>query len=558
MRPILLVPLAALAFVYACANDGGALAPWGSAGSAALPAVPGEQPPAASNDDSLIPARIRRLSNSEYDGTVAALLGTARAPGRAFAPDKRQSGFTVNEAQRVDSVLAMQLYAAAEQLAVEARAHFRELAPCVPPAEPETCARSFIATFGARAYRRPLTDEEAVGLLEVFRAGALDASYDDGIELVIRALLQTGNFLYLTELGDASKREPGAVALTPYEVASQLAYLVTGAPPDAVLIDAAATGELETPEARRFQLQRLRAEYPESRDQLVRTLREWLELDRIEVTAKDNAFYPTYESYSAGFVSESHAFLETVLDASPGEASDVATLLGADWTIGDAMLGEFYEAEPLADGRLKLPERRGVLNQVAFLAVHSHAYESAPVLRGALITRRLACIPMPDPGSLGIDVVAPASDPKRTTRQRIDAHVADPTCAGCHTTIDSFGFAFEAYDGMGALRETENEVAVDSSTVISVGADFDGAYADGNALAQALAVSPTVTECFARFLFRAATARSADSTRTSNPAASEDAFIAQWRALPEPLRGNVVDTLSVLVSSRIFTHRRAR
>ena len=104
--------------------------------------------------------------------TVAALLGTERHLGRAFAPDKRQSGFTVNEAQRVDSVLAMQLYAAAEQLASEARPRFPELAPCATPAEPEICARAFIASFGARAYRRPLMDEESAGLLDVFRAGA--------------------------------------------------------------------------------------------------------------------------------------------------------------------------------------------------------------------------------------------------------------------------------------------------------------------------------------------------------------------------------------------------
>ena len=111
---------------------------------------------------------------------------------------------------------------------------------------------------------------------------------------------------------------------------------------------------------------------------------------------------------------------------------------------------------------------------------------------------------------------------------------------------------------MGALRETENEANVDSSTVISIGADFDGAYADGNALALALAASPTVHECFARYLFRAATARSAESTRTSDTFASEDAFISEWRSLPEAERGNVVDTLSVLVGSRLFTHRKAR
>jgi hypothetical protein len=187
--------------------------------------------------------------------------------------------------------------------------------------------------------------------------------------------------------------------------------------------------------------------------------------------------------------------------------------------------------------------------------VHGHAYESAPVLRGVAITRRLACIDVPPPASLGISVSPPPADATLTTRQRFDAHVSNPSCMGCHKTIDGFGNAFEQYDGMGGFRQTENDQAVDSTTVVQVGADFDGEYAQSNALALALAVSPTVHECFARHLFRAASARSMDGG-ASDAASSEEAFIAQWRELPELERGNVVDTLSAFVGSRLFTHRR--
>ena len=108
---------------------------------------------------------------------------------------------------------------------------------------------------------------------------------------------------------------------------------------------------------------------------------------------------------------------------------------------------------------------------------------------------------------------------------------------------------------MGALRQTENATDIDSTTRVEIGADFDGSYPDSNALAEALANSPTVHECFARYLFRAAAARSSDSG--ADDSASEDAFIAEWRALAEPERGNVMDTLTAFVSSRLFTHRRA-
>jgi hypothetical protein len=56
---------------------------------------------------SLLPARIRRLANAEYDATVHKLLSTRMAPGPAadFPPDFRQGGFTVNDAQRIDPVI---------------------------------------------------------------------------------------------------------------------------------------------------------------------------------------------------------------------------------------------------------------------------------------------------------------------------------------------------------------------------------------------------------------------------------------------------------------------
>jgi hypothetical protein len=550
------VRIAVLAIsAYGCGNGAPAAMLQPPAASGGAPSADaGSESPSA---EQLIPARVRRLSNAEYNGSVAALLDTELAPGTSFAPDARQAGFTVNEAQRVDSVLAKQLFAAAEQLAAEARPRFAELAPCATPDDPEGCARSFIADFGARAYRRPLIDEEAAGLLEVFRAGALDAAYDDGVELVVRTLLQSAGFLYLTELG-ADAAEPGsAIALTEYELASSLSYLMTGAPPDRELLDAAAAGELSAPEARRSQLQRLRSDYASSRDQLVRTVREWLELDRSEFTAKDAAFYPTYEQLGSQFSAESRAFIAAVLDQDSTPSSDLSTLLGANWSVGSPELAQFYDAPDGVDGRFQLPARRGILNQGAFLAVHSHAYESAPILRGALIARRLACIAIPEPSTLGISVVAPPADATLTTRQRFDAHVSNPACAGCHKTIDGFGNAFELYDGMGALRHTENGSDIDSTTVVALGADFDGAYADSNALAEALAASPSVRECFARYLFRAAAARSPDSAGMPDAAGSEDAFIAEWRQLSETERGNLVDTLSVFVSSRLFTHRRA-
>lgn len=515
-------------------------------GTTSVPLPEGTDPVA------LLPARIRRLSNAEYDASAHALLGIESRPGESFAPDARQAGFTVNDAQRVDTVLVKQLFAAAETLAAEARPRFGELAPCSSPDDPESCAADFIESFGSKAYRRPLVAEEADGLLDVYRVGAEGASYEDGIELTIRALLQSAGFLYLTELGDGGQNADGTISLTPYELANSLSYLLTAAPPDQTLVDAALAGKLGSAEGRVEQLLRLRDQLrPESDARLVRLIREWLGIDRIESTAKDSNIYGEFDALKPAMVAESQNFVQAVLEESSG---DVRDFLGATWTVtGDNGLLDLYDATAESGGRASMSQRRGILNQGAFLAVHAHAHESTPVLRGVAIARRLACLDIASPASLNINVVPPVPDPNLTTRERFAAHTADPQCVQCHRLIDPFGNAFELFDGMGQLRPDgkENGRDIDSSTEISLGKDFDGTYADSNELAEALANSPSVRSCFARHIFRATVARSGDSIE-----AAEDAFIEALEAMPAEQQGNVMDTLIAYVSGPLFTHRR--
>ena len=216
----------------------GASAVGGAGGGAGTSGV---RPP-----DSLLPARVRRLANAEYDASVQALLSTRKSPASEpdFPPDLRRDGFTVNAAQRVDAVIVERLADAADALATEAQANgtLARLAPCAPPADATSCARSFITTFGAKVYRRPLVDEEVQALLSLYAVGADGASYEDGIAHVTRGLLQSAGFLYVTELGDGKARADATVALTPYEIAASLAYLVTSAPPDDELAAKAASG----------------------------------------------------------------------------------------------------------------------------------------------------------------------------------------------------------------------------------------------------------------------------------------------------------------------------
>jgi hypothetical protein len=509
----------------------------------------------------LLPARDRRLTNAEYDASVQALLGTMQTPAAStFPPDARQGGFSLNDAQRVDPVLAKQLSAAADALATEAATNgtLARLAPCADPqGGGAACAKAFIQSFGAAAYRRPLVDAETADLAALYAAGADGATYMDGIGLVVRGALQSAGFLYLTELGEGTGTPPATFTLGAFETASALAYLVSAGPPDDALVAAARAGQLADAGARESHARRLLAT-PAGGTRLVRVVREWLGIDGIAAVAKDTTVYPGFAALRPSIDAESLNFVGEVMQKGTGT---VGELLGADWSVVDAPLAQAYGvalgANTSAGGQprtsLAAAGRRGILNQGAFLSTYAHASETAPVLRGVAVMRRVACLSVPSPTSLNIVVTPPVPDPSKTTRQRFSVHATDTVCAACHGNIDAFGFSFEGYDAMGRARTTDANQPVDTSVVVMAGTDFDGSYADSDALAAALANSADVRACVARQLFRASAGRSDDSV-----AASEAAFLDVWRAQPPALQGNLAETIVAYVRSPLFVQRRAQ
>jgi hypothetical protein len=516
----------------------------------------------------LLPASIRRLTNAEYDASVQALLGTTQTPSQGFPPDARQAGrytgnYTINDAQRVDSVLAKALDDAAQALVTEARGNGKlaALAPCANASTTgAACATTFIGSFGAKAYRRALTSDEVSSLMTLYTAGATGGTYNDGIDLVTRGLLQSAGFLYITELGDGPSTAP--VSLTGSELASTLAYLVTGAPPDQTLLDMGTAGGLATPDAREAQVRRLLATAG-GKTRMVSFVREWLGIDGIADTGKDATVYPKFASARASMDTESLSYINEVLQSSTGTLGE---LLGANWSIVDSTLAGIYGVTSAGTSKhTMLPNRLGILNQGAFLSVYAHAGESGPVLRGVAVMRRVACLNMPDPTTLNIVVVPPAPDLTKSTRDRYDVHATDAVCASCHATIDSIGFAFEQFDGMGAPRPLTGGQLTDkdngnpgvptsaATTVVdstNFPLDFPGSYADSNALATALAASPMVAECLARQMFFSSSGRSSDAV-----VSSEQTFVDVWNQLPAASQGKFAEVLVAYVRSPLFEQR---
>jgi len=502
----------------------------------------------------LLPAGIRRLTDAEYAATAMALVpGAASGITDAFIPDARQSGFTLNDAQRVDPVFAGQLASAASTLAADVRQHAAERAPCTDPkGGADACATQFIRSFGKAAYRRPVGDDEVAQLMTVFHAAYEGGSYEEGIELIARAMLQSAAFLYLTEIGDAPAK---TIKLTPYELASSISYLTQGGPPSTELVDLALQGQLEGPGlVKAIDDLKLFVSDGAAR-RTTGVINEWLGTDTISETSKDSNVYGDFAGVKAAYEQESMQFLNMIV----GQGGSLADLLGASWSVINGPLAKVYGlASPAATDmkftQVQLSNRVGILNQGAFLSVFAHATETAPVLRGVAVMRRVACLAVAPPLNLAKAIVPPPPDPTKTTRARFAAH-ATSECAGCHDSIDSFGFAFEAFDGMGKYRVTEKvqggaELPIDSTTVIK-GTDFDGSYADSNALAKAMSTSPQVRECFARHVFRAYAGTSDVAVQSS-----EDAFVQHW--LNEAPDAQIIGTITAYLTNPNFAYRRAQ
>ena len=509
-------------------------------GSPVVPNAGGAVQPTELTPEAYVPARIRRLSNSEYQRAVEELLGVSVQVNGTLPADLRQHNFTINEAQVVSSDWS----SGAERIAQQAAAARLQqgldgLVPCGD--QSEACAGQFIDSFAERAFRRPVTSEEREGLLEVYRAGEAEAGFERGIELVIAAILQAPSFVYLTELGEGGSE----VTLTQHEIAAQLSFLTTGAPPDDALRQSVEAGKLLEPQARSEQVRRL-LRTAEGRAAMERMVVQWFAVDAVLESAKDNI--QLFNENKQAFLEESINLIREVIAE---HEADVRTLLTADFSVvPDALAG--YYPDLGGSGRVSLSSspRRGILTQGAFLAGHSAPTESSPVRRGAAVLRHVLCIEPPDPASVNLVVAAPPPDPSKSTRERFAAHSEDPSCQTCHQLIDPVGFAFEQFDEGGRFREMDNGIPTSAASSIKLG-DVYWEFNDALEFIELAANSDLAKQCVARNVARYAFGWANDKT--------EHGFVnSAWATLPAEQQTRLEDVIVSLVESDLFIKRRAQ
>ena len=438
------------------------------------------------------PRLLRRLSAEQLDNSVRDLFRNPAAPKSDVFNDPQVLGFTGDaSALLVRDLGSQQLMSYAEQVARWAVATVTDLSPCkeMTPA----CRTDFIKKFGQRAFRQPLK-EATVARYEKLFAGAM--TFEQGLELTITAMLQSPHFLYRTELGEPDAAKPGLVRLTPYEIASNISYLITRSTPDDQLLAAAAGNQLSSAAQIDAQVERLLAD-PKNRQTMHTFMSEWLESKRVAMVLKDPKVFDFPDALRADMERETAALIEDVVFTRKGSMTD---LLTTNYTFVNAALAKHYGVTGVtsATDLVKTTTMRdpGILVQGSMMAGHGGTEFSSPTLRGKMVRTRLLCESLPPPPD-DVDTMIKVPENAKTTRQIFETHSMNASCEGCHKVMDPIGYAFENYDLVGRYRTQENGVTIDPSGVIH-GRDFR--FANLRELNDYLANSKDVRQCMVRFL----------------------------------------------------------
>lgn len=447
---------------------------------------------------------LRRLSHVEYDNTIEDLFGIASQWGASLAPDNVSHGYNNNaEALQVSALLVDQYMNAAEDIANEVVGQrLDDILPCEFGDRNLNCAEDFLMEYGTRIFRRPLSSDEMGIYLGLFDDVYCEEGFSEAIKWTIAALLQSPHFLYRAELG--TKDESNFV-LSSWEIATELSYLIWQTTPDTELLAMAQSDELHDRSVVLQKAQEMLSD-PRAAQTVVAMSEQWFSLDLLPIVAREGE----YNALTPEIRSDMGLEIQKLMHQSFSENVGFSELMQAQHSYMSPELAAYYgvangSGEADSDGfqRVDLSgEERygGLLTQGALLTVHALPTTSSPIHRGLLVRERFLCQELPPPPA-NLDTSPPAMDESMSTRQRYEVHTTESACSSCHNLIDSIGFGFENYDGIGRWRDMDGVHTVDASGAVSSIDDNDHLFEGVSELSSILADSDQVGQCYVQQWF---------------------------------------------------------
>jgi hypothetical protein len=469
------------------------------------------------------PATFRRLNAEQYARSIEDIFGEGiKIPGR-FEPPLRDEGLlAIGDAKVVVTPSGVEQYELkAREIASQVMTEGRRKSilacePQSPTAYDDACARQFVGKYGRLLFRRPLTNEQTASVLDTTRAAANQAgSFYKGLEFGLSQLLMSPSFIFRADASEPDPDRSGAQRLDGYSLASRLSFLVWDAPPDAELLDTAASGALHRKKDLQRQINRMVAS-PKFEQGMRAYFSDMFGYDQFDSLSKEQGIYPKYTSQLAKDAREQS--LRTIVDLLVTNKGDYRDLFTTKRTFLNRNLGALYKVPipkagidgwaPYTFGRDD--KRAGLLTLAGFLMLDpTHEGRSSPTIRGKTVRELFLCqkVPTPPP-NVNFAVVQDTHNPLyKTARERLTAHRDNPTCAGCHALTDPMGLSLENYDAVGAYRADENGVSIDASGT------FDGkTYKDAIGLEQVLRDSPSLSNCLVRRVYEYGVGRSVQAS----------------------------------------------
>ena len=391
------------------------------------------------------------------------------------------------------------------------------------------CARRILSALARRAYRRPITPADLDVLLGFFDQGRREGGFDAGVEMALRWLLASPEFVLRVERDPAGVAAGESYAVSDLELASRLSFFLWSSIPDDELLDLAEAGRLREPAVLEAQARRMLAD-ERSRALVTSFASQWLYLRNVPAVVPDEDRFPDVgEGLRQAMRRETELFVESVFR----EDRSVLDLLTADYTFVNERLARHYGMPRVYGSHFRrVPvaheARRGLLGHASILAVTSYPNRTSPVLRGKWVLENLLGTPpaLPPPDVPALEETT-GSGEVLSMREATERHRANPVCASCHRLMDPPGFALEQFDAVGRFRtRSAAGTPIDASGELPDGTRFDGAAG----LREALVGRPerfvgTLTEKLLTYaLGRGLEHYDAPAVRAVTRAAAEDGY----------------------------------
>lgn len=438
-----------------------------------------------------IPTRLARIGDPQL----------ANAIGQTFGSDAEKAVGTTDPASREffsiqdtlsSSVLDRYVQNAEAAMNAVTDATLMQLGGCTGGSLDEACAQQVLGSAAEKFYRRPLTADESASLQTVYSE---TSKYGVGAatRAALRAILTAPPVIYRTEFGSAPQN--GATKLTPYEVASELSFMLADTLPDAPLLAAAKAGALATREDIAAQVDRLLAT-PAVQANLTRLMLADYGIGSLFTSAKDTGIFGAYtKALQNSMYTETKLFVDDVL-----WHGKMADLLTSPKTFIDESLAALYGVTYPGGGGFQpftFPAggRAGLLTQASLLSIAANPDNTSVVHRGLFVHAKLMCLGMGAPPATLAKAVNDLAAQDITEKAKAEVRANTGSCSGCHLFFDQYGLTMEHYDAIGRYRDAYPDgTPIDASVTLPEDAGGTAAQ-DVTEMSAALAANPIFGRC---------------------------------------------------------------